>query len=75
MGFRNHEVTQLKIKHIRLRKKYGEGEIPHESKTGTGPSLQEVNDCDSGYDAGWNKYCDIGLAKHPDVAARCPSRS
>ncbi|MFZ0221466.1 MAG: hypothetical protein WAM42_07210 [Candidatus Nitrosopolaris sp.] len=24
---RNHEVTLLKIKHIRLRKKYGEGEI------------------------------------------------
>ncbi|MGB8936023.1 MAG: hypothetical protein WCC17_13050 [Candidatus Nitrosopolaris sp.] len=20
-------------------------------------SLQEVNDCDSGYDDGWNKYC------------------
>jgi hypothetical protein len=34
---RSHEVTLLKIKHIRLRKRYGEGEIPHESKTGTGP--------------------------------------
>ena len=29
----------LKIKHIRLRERYGEGEIPHESKTGTGPIL------------------------------------
>jgi hypothetical protein len=29
----------LKIKHIRLRERYGEGEIPHESKTGTGPVL------------------------------------
>ena len=36
---RNHEVTLLKIKHIRLRQRYGEGEIPHESKTGTGPLL------------------------------------
>ena len=36
---RNHEVTLLKIKHIRLRDKYGEGEIPYESKTGTGPTL------------------------------------
>lgn len=29
----------LKIKHIRLKEKYGEGEIPHEAKTGTGPVL------------------------------------
>ncbi|MFY9870905.1 MAG: hypothetical protein WAK17_14405 [Candidatus Nitrosopolaris sp.] len=36
---RNHEVTLLKIKHIRLRDRYGEGEIPHEAKTGTGPIL------------------------------------
>jgi hypothetical protein len=36
---RNHEATLLKIKHIRLREKYGEGEIPYESKTGTGPTL------------------------------------
>ena len=36
---RNHEVTMLKIKHIRLREKYGEGEVPHESKTGSGPIL------------------------------------
>jgi hypothetical protein len=36
---RNHEVALLKIKHIRLRERYGEGEIPHESKTGTGPVL------------------------------------
>jgi len=35
-------------------------------------SLQQVNDCDSGYDVGWNKYCHIGLAKHPDTAASCP---
>jgi integrase/recombinase XerD len=36
---RNHEITLLKIKHIRLLERYGEGEIPHESKTGTGPIL------------------------------------
>ena len=36
---RNHEVTLLKIKNIRLREKYGEGEVPHEAKTGSGPIL------------------------------------
>lgn len=36
---RPHEITNLKIKHIRLKEKYGEGEIPFESKTGTGPIL------------------------------------
>jgi integrase/recombinase XerD len=36
---RNHEITLLKIKSIRLREKYGEGEIPHEAKTGSGPIL------------------------------------
>lgn len=36
---RNHEVTMLKIKHIRLREQYGEGEIPNEAKTGSGPAL------------------------------------
>ncbi len=36
---RNHEVTLLKIKHIRLKEKYGEGEIPYEAKTGSGPIL------------------------------------
>jgi hypothetical protein len=38
-------------------------------------SLQQVNDCDSGYDHGWNKYCHIGLAKRPDAAASCPGIS
>lgn len=36
---RPHEITLLKIKHIRLKDKYGEGEIPYEAKTGTGPIL------------------------------------
>jgi integrase/recombinase XerD len=36
---RNHEVTMLRIKHIRLREKYGEGEIPYKTKTGSGPAL------------------------------------
>jgi hypothetical protein len=39
LNARNHEITLLRIKHIRLREKYGEGEIPHEAKTGTGPIL------------------------------------
>ena len=37
LNARNHEITLLRIKNIRLREKYGEGEIPYESKTGTGP--------------------------------------
>ncbi|HKO40594.1 MAG TPA: hypothetical protein VJU85_04980 [Nitrososphaeraceae archaeon] len=36
---RRHEITLLKIKHVRLKERYGEGEIPHEAKTGTGPIL------------------------------------
>lgn len=36
---RSHEICLLKNKHLRLREKYGEGEIPHEAKTGTGPVL------------------------------------
>ena len=36
---RPHEITLLKIKHVRLKERYGEGEIPHEAKTGTGPIL------------------------------------
>jgi len=39
LNARPHEITLLKIKHIRLKDKYGEGEIPHEAKTGTGPIL------------------------------------
>ena len=39
LNARNHEVTLLRIKHIRLREKYGEGEIPYEAKTGSGPIL------------------------------------
>ena len=39
LNARNHEITLLKIKHIRLRERYGEGEIPFQSKTGTGPAL------------------------------------
>jgi hypothetical protein len=29
----------LQIKHIILKERYGEGEIPHQSRTGTGPVL------------------------------------
>lgn len=36
---RNHEVTSLKIKHLRLNEQYAEGEIPFQTKTGGGPIL------------------------------------
>lgn len=36
---RPHELTLLKIKHISIKERYGEGEIPHEAKTGGGPIL------------------------------------
>ena len=39
LNARNHEITLLRIKNIRIKEKYGEGEIPHEAKTGTGPIL------------------------------------
>ena len=39
LNARPHEITLLKIKHIRLKDKYGEGEIPHEAKTGSGQIL------------------------------------
>jgi hypothetical protein len=39
LNARSHEITLLKIKHIRLKERYGEGEVPHEAKTGSGPIL------------------------------------
>jgi hypothetical protein len=39
LNARNHEVTMLKIKHVRLEERYGEGEIPYQAKTGSGPIL------------------------------------
>lgn len=36
---RPHEITLLRIKHIRIKENYGEGEIPHDAKTGSGPVL------------------------------------
>ncbi len=36
---RNHEITLLRTKHVRLRERYGEGEIQHQAKTGSGPIL------------------------------------
>lgn len=37
------KVTLLKIKQIRLKEKYGKGEILHEAKTGTGPILLTIS--------------------------------
>jgi hypothetical protein len=39
LNARNHEITLLRIKNLRIREKYAEGEIPHEAKTGGGPIL------------------------------------
>jgi integrase/recombinase XerD len=39
LNARPHEITLLRIKNIRLREKYGEGEVPYEAKTGSGPIL------------------------------------
>ena len=39
LNARNHEVCLLRIKNIRLRENYGEGQIPAEAKTGSGPIL------------------------------------
>ncbi len=53
---RPHEITLLKIKHIRLREKYGEGEIPFTAKTGSGPILLTFS----------FPYLRDWLNKHPD---------
>lgn len=39
LNARANEIPLLKIKHIRLKDKYGEGEIFHEAKTGIVPIL------------------------------------
>ena len=39
LNARPHEITLLKIKHIRMKEKYAEGEIPHEAKTSSGPIM------------------------------------
>jgi integrase/recombinase XerD len=38
LNARNHELTNLRIKNVRLKENYAEGEIP-EGKTGSGPIL------------------------------------
>jgi integrase/recombinase XerD len=43
LNARPHKITLLRIKNIRLREKYGEGEIPHQAKTGTGPILLTIS--------------------------------
>ena len=52
---RNHELTTLRIGNIRLRERYAEGEIPHNTKTGGGPILLT---CSYPYVRDW-------LNKHP----------
>jgi hypothetical protein len=43
LNARNHEITLLRIKNIRLKEKYAEGEIPFQAKTGSGPLLLTVS--------------------------------
>ena len=43
LNSRPSELTLLKFKLIRLKDKYGKGEIPHEAKTGSGPILLTVS--------------------------------
>ena len=33
----NYEVALLEIKHVRLKERYGDREIPRQAKTGSGP--------------------------------------
>ncbi len=52
---RNHEITALKNRDIRLKERYAEGEIPYSTKTGGGPILLT---CSFPYVRDW-------LNKHP----------
>ncbi|MGH9981949.1 MAG: hypothetical protein ACRD6U_10400, partial [Nitrososphaeraceae archaeon] len=42
LNARNHEITLLRIKNIRLEK-YDEDELPYEAKTGNGPILRHYH--------------------------------
>ena len=55
LNARPHEITLLAIKHVRLKEKYGEGEIPHDAKTGSGPILLTTS----------FPYCRDWLNEHP----------
>ena len=39
LNARNHELSIIELRHVRLRERYGEGDIPHQAKTGSGPIL------------------------------------
>lgn len=43
MDGRNHELTRIKIKHVRFQETYAEGEIPFQTKTGGGPILLRLS--------------------------------
>lgn len=45
LNARPHEITLLRIKNIRLKEAYGEGEIPYQAKTGSGPILLMMSFC------------------------------
>jgi hypothetical protein len=63
---RPHEITLMKIKNIRLKEKYGEGEVPFEAKTGSGPILLT---CSFPYVRDWlNEY---HFRKEPNARLIC----
>ena len=67
---RNHEVTRLKIKHLRLKERYGEGEIPINTKTGGGPILLT---CSFPYVRDWlNEH---PFRNSPEVSVICNSKN
>lgn len=43
MDGRPHEITLMRIKHIKLLERYGEAQVPHEAKTGSGPVLLTIS--------------------------------
>lgn len=43
MDGRPHEITLMKLKHIKLLEQYGEAQVPHEAKTGSGPVLLAIS--------------------------------
>ncbi len=70
LNARNHEISLLKIKNIRIREKYGEGEIPHEAKTGSGPILLS---CSFPYVRDWlNEH---PFRNEPDARLICDLRT
>lgn len=67
---RNHEITTLKIGNIRLRERYAEGEIPHNTKTGGGPILLTFP-----YVRDWPSWPKNSITKSDDTSKLSPPTS